>query len=481
MSRIDIIPLGPYVLDEHHQLNTFYIKTDHYHILFDVIPIQTYGLFLKEFNQHCQIKDLDYLVISNVHMSTLYVIEELVKDGFKGTLISNHFFTRQIENAHPELKIQSIKSMNYELKDEDQIIFEFMPVVFLPYPKMFLTYIPTAYTLLSNILFSSYIHMDDPQHPWMGFEQFHENMLPSSHFIKVPFQMIKDKRIEMIYPLYGKFYELTQVKEVFSKLMDLQFFNQSKPYEEHGGLMRVYDFSDAINDMQKHLKKHIPHAEIIDCFDHSKFHFDKDTLEFESSDYVGFALWNGYFEYIYVKKGILWLSILEKIVKKYVSDYHMSMPAIYESEAVKLDLQAKNLSVQKNELEKRIESLNQAIEESRDLSIKSKTTGLYIQSVLKEMIKKRLIEHNKTYRFGLMLIQLDQLNDINHQYGKKAGDEALRTLAYCIEQLKDESCLVFRQSGPGILIYKHDATVEDLMKSAVTLKNHIQFSVLFID
>lgn len=481
MIKVDVKPLGPYVIDEHHQLNTFYIQTNQFHILYDVIPIQNYDQFLNEMRQHCEINDLDFIVISNMHLSTLYVIEALMKDGFTGAIISNHFFTRQINNAYPELKIQSIQTLNYQFLDEEQLIFEFLPVVFMPYPKMFLTYIPSQYILLSNTLFSSYSHLGDQKHPWMGFEQFHENMLPSSHFIKVPFQMIKDKRIDTIYPLYGKTYHLSQIKDVFSKLMDLQFFNQSKPYEEQGGLKRVYDFSDAINDMQAHLKKHIPIDELIVCFDQSKFNFDHKTLAFVSSEYAGFVLWNSYFEHIYMKKGILWLSILEKIVKKYVNDYQMSMPAIYESEAVKLELQAKHLFVEKNELEKRIESLNEAIIESKDLSVKSKTTGLYIQSVLKEMIKKRLVEHDDKYHFGLMLIQLDQLNDLNHQYGKKAGDEALRTLAYTIEQLKDESCLMFRQSGPGVIIYKHDATIEDLKQAAIIIKNHIQSSVLFID
>jgi len=144
-------------------------------------------------------------------------------------------------------------------------------------------------------------------------------------------------------------------------------------------------------------------------------------------------------------------------------------------------LKAELLGIEKQELEKRVEALNHAIKESQDLSVKSKTTGLYLQSVLKEMINTRLQEENETYHFGLMLIQLDQLNEINHQYGKKAGDEALRTLAYVIEQLKEDSCLMFRQSGPGVIVYKHDATIESLEKAALMIKNAVQSSVLFID
>lgn len=481
MPAIKIIPIGPYVLDEMHQINTFFLKTQHFHILFDLVPIQCYDDFKFEIDHYTSIASIDYLILSNTHMSILNVMDRLINDGFKGTIISNHFFTRQIENVYPQFKAKSLKSIDFKLMDGEDIIFEFIPVVFLPYPKMFLSYMPNESILFSNTLFSRYIHSSDIDNPWAGFDQFHENMMPSSHFLQIPLKLIKDKRIDKIYPLYGPYIELHQVKDVLEHIHGLQFYNQSHPYEESGGLRRVYDFKDAINDMQLHLKRHISKDDILMCFSDSKIRFDQDTLWFVSSELVGYALWNHYFEHIYLKKGILWLSILEKVIQKYTSDYHLPTPVIYQSEVVKDNLKAELLGIEKQELEKRVEALNHAIKESQDLSVKSKTTGLYLQSVLKEMINTRLQEENETYHFGLMLIQLDQLNEINHQYGKKAGDEALRTLAYVIEQLKEDSCLMFRQSGPGVIVYKHDATIESLEKAALMIKNAVQSSVLFID
>ena len=481
MPELKIIPIGPYVLDEMHQINTFFITTKTYKILYDLVPIQFYEKFREELMSQSRIEEIDYLVLSNSHSSILNVMEKLIQDGFKGVIISNHFFSRQIENVYQNIQVKSLKSLNFILMDGKEVVFEFIPVVFLPYPKMFLSYMPLTETLFSNTIFSSYIHLDDPDNPWFGFDRFHENMMPSSHFLHIPLRLIKEKRIQTIYPLYGKGYEIYEIDQVLEHLHSLQFYNQSQPYEEEGGLRRIYDFTDALNDMQVQLKNHFSKQEILDCFSDSKITFDQDTLWFNASELVGYALWNHYFEHIYLKKGILWLSILEKTIYKYSSDYHLPKPMIYESEVVKNDLKAQNLGIEKEELEKRIDALNQAIKESKDLSIKSKTTGLYLQSVLREMMKKRLEDYNTNYYFGLMLIQIDQLNEINHQYGKKAGDEALRTLAYLIEQLKDDACLMFRQSGPGIIVYKHDATLEMLEKAALMIKNAIQSSVLFID
>lgn len=481
MPELKIIPIGPYVLDEMHQINTFFITTKTYKILYDLVPIQFYEKFREELMSQSKIEEIDYLVLSNSHSSILNVMERLIQDGFKGVIISNHFFSRQIENVYQNIQVKSLKSLDFILMDGKEVVFEFIPVVFLPYPKMFLSYMPLTETLFSNTIFSSYIHLDDPDNSWVGFDRFHENMMPSSHFLHIPLRLIKEKRIQTIYPLYGKGYEIYEIDQVLEHLHSLQFYNQSQPYEEEGGLRRIYDFTDALNDMQVQLKNHFSKQEILDCFSDSKITFDQDTLWFNASELVGYALWNHYFEHIYLKKGILWLSILEKTIYKYSSDYHLPKPMIYESEVVKNDLKAQNLGIEKEELEKRIDALNQAIKESKDLSIKSKTTGLYLQSVLREMMKKRLEDYNPNYCFGLMLIQIDQLNEINHQYGKKAGDEALRTLAYLIEQLKDDACLMFRQSGPGIIVYKHDATLEMLEKAALMIKNAIQSSVLFID
>lgn len=481
MPELKIIPIGPYVLDEMHQINTFFITTKTYKILYDLVPIQFYEKFREELMSQSRIEEIDYLVLSNSHSSILNVMEKLFQDGFKGVIISNHFFSRQIENVYQNIQVKSLKSLDFILMDGKEVVFEFIPVVFLPYPKMFLSYMPLTETLFSNTIFSSYIHLDDPDNSWVGFDRFHENMMPSSHFLHIPLRLIKEKRIQTIYPLYGKGYEIYEIDQVLEHLHSLQFYNQSQPYEEEGGLRRIFDFTDALNDMQVQLKNHFSKQEILDCFSDSKITFDQDTLWFNASELVGYALWNHYFEHIYIKKGILWLSILEKTIYKYSSDYHLPKPMIYESEVVKNDLKAQNLGIEKEELEKRIDALNQAIKESKDLSIKSKTTGLYLQSVLREMMKKRLEDYNTNYYFGLMLIQIDQLNEINHQYGKKAGDEALRTLAYLIEQLKDDACLMFRQSGPGIIVYKHDATLEMLEKAALMIKNAIQSSVLFID
>lgn len=236
MPELKIIPIGPYVLDEMHQINTFFITTKTYKILYDLVPIQFYEKFREELMSQSKIEEIDYLVLSNSHSSILNVMERLIQDGYKGVIISNHFFSRQIENVYQNIQVKSLKSLDFILMDGKEVVFEFIPVVFLPYPKMFLSYMPLTETLFSNTIFSSYIHLDDPDNPWFGFDRFHENMMPSSHFLHIPLRLIKEKRIQTIYPLYGKGYEIYEIDQVLEHLHSIQFYNQSQPYEEEGGL-----------------------------------------------------------------------------------------------------------------------------------------------------------------------------------------------------------------------------------------------------
>jgi len=159
MPELKIIPIGPYVLDEMHQINTFFITTKTYKILYDLVPIQFYEKFREELMSQSRIEEIDYLVLSNSHSSILNVMEKLIQDGFKGVIISNHFFSRQIENVYQNIQVKSLKSLDFILMDGKEVVFEFIPVVFLPYPKMFLSYMPLTETLFSNTIFSSYIHL----------------------------------------------------------------------------------------------------------------------------------------------------------------------------------------------------------------------------------------------------------------------------------------------------------------------------------
>lgn len=482
MQNIKIHPIGPFVLDEYHALNTYLIETERKNMLYDLVPIQSYPRFRQLLVAHHSIEQVDLIIISNMHMSMLSVIEQLISDGFKGEILTNHFFARQIKNAFPNLRCASLEESNNIYLENNEEILRFIPVIFLPYPKMFLTYLPKANALFSGTLFSSYrIHQNDEDR-FLSFDRFHENMMPSSQFFRIPLQIITELRIDTIYPLYGEIYTIDLVHDAMKRLQGLNFYNQSYPYKEKAGLKRIHDFKIAIEEMLAHLIKRFGSHDVLELFQQSMLEIDATTHVIQTLKIEGFALWNRFFEHIYQHKGYTWLSILEVHVKRYAEGNDLPLPAIYSSESIKLLETAKSLGIEKKELEERLSLLHEAILESRDASIKNQTTGLYIQSVLYELIHKHYMDEiSEPIKFSMLLIHLDQLQSINQRYGKRAGDDALRTAVYLVEQLKDSNCLLFNQFGPGLILFKYGASEMDLKQGALILKRAFSESVLFIE
>ncbi|MBU1094791.1 MAG: response regulator [Firmicutes bacterium] len=71
--------------------------------------------------------------------------------------------------------------------------------------------------------------------------------------------------------------------------------------------------------------------------------------------------------------------------------------------------------------------------------------------------------------------------DINRRYGKETGDETIRNMAYEIQQTIRPDSLVFKQNGPGIIIYQESTIPKNIETSALNFRNRIADSNLFIE
>jgi len=109
-------------------------------------------------------------------------------------------------------------------------------------------------------------------------------------------------------------------------------------------------------------------------------------------------------------------------------------------------------------------------------------THLYNQKFFNELLKKDLAKTQlKEKNSGFLVIQLDQLYQINKRFGNETGDEALRNMAYQLQQIKKPNTLLFKQNGPGIIIYYDNATTKEIQELAVEARNLINESNLFIE
>ena len=91
------------------------------------------------------------------------------------------------------------------------------------------------------------------------------------------------------------------------------------------------------------------------------------------------------------------------------------------------DLLAENIRENFQLAQKEISLRKKAQDELRHLNIHDKLTGIYNRSFFDEMIM--LIERKNEYPASIMFADIDNLKQVNDQYGHAAGDELLRRTA----------------------------------------------------
>jgi diguanylate cyclase (GGDEF)-like protein len=484
-SAVKFIHLGSFIYDERFGYNAYLIFSAPYYILVDLTPIQLADQFISSLEQHIDISKITHLVLQYTSISHYNTLNQIIERGFKGDIITSQFIQRQLKSSSIHLNIYSVDEIGYHLIYKNKTILHFHKLGFLPFPDMFYTYFPEKNYLLSSTLFSSFYSKEnllDYDFIKKSIFSMHQYLMPSSEFIKAPLEEIKKSRIEGVFPVLGYTFKDIIAIEMMDFVSRLDFYNTKRVIYYNDQNNEEINYIEIINHMLNKLQSQYPRIEILDLFIGSSISLLPDPLEIKKSTLTGYKLWNGFFETINAKKGLNWLMTLEPLVNKYHVDYGVEKPTPYRSMIVEVTAQKEELEKQKVDLSLEIESLNQTISQAKDLLLRCPITQLYNQEMFKQIIFQDIeLIKMKPSAFHFILVQLDQLFQINQKYGKSIGDESLRHFAYLIEQVKIEKTKIFKQNGPGILVYMPDATFESIQGCANKLKNYVSDSNLFIE
>ncbi len=479
-----VLPLGPFIVDRMHASYAYLIKNSTYTMLIDVPTLQVFDEFSSQFNAVQSYADLTFITIQHSDMTTLDVLNKIIAQGFKGTIISHEFIIRQIINLNIPVQWISFDQIDHtSFSFRSQI--QFIKTRFLPYPEGFITYDHVSKTLFSAYLFSSYYKAQAvPSLDYIEkmIFQFEKAYLPSSEYIRLVLRDLEKMSLSMIYPSFGYLIDPSISLDVLDYVTKTEFFNHHLHHQKDEKRVEEINFIEIMNEFIAILAKNYSRIDIINTFAGSPFHLDQSTITLKKTTLVDYKLWHYFFEYVYAKKGITWLILLEPSLRFIMSRFQLELPAIYRTELVKYHLEVHQLTEKQKELETTIESLKDEIERAKDHMLRDSITGLYFQNVLKEMMYSHF-EHvsAKGKTRGIILIHLDQLMDINRRYGKDTGNESLRNLVYTIENGKSEFVSLFKQQGPGILAVMEDVTKDVIVKEAENYRSLISESPHFIE
>ncbi|MDX9691679.1 MAG: response regulator [Acholeplasmataceae bacterium] len=481
MKTKNIMHLGPFVVDKKWAYNCYLLNVSDYFVLFDITPLHKYDLLKVSIEKYTSIQHIKLIVLQYIHISTLNVLIELIDDGFKGKILTNKYFGRQLKNAHLNVEIIEIEDINYKYTIGKNDYLQFYPMSYLPFPQMFLTYTSINNSFFSSSLLSSY-YIDEKATPDVILKsmfQFHYENTPSSLYIKPILDILKQTRYQAIYPLFGYVIQYDLREQAIDYLYKHDFYNSNQYSTKYLPLEEQHIY-ECLDHSLVQLSKYFSKRDIMDMFIGSPFHLQQDELKLKKSTLEGYKLYHGFFEYIYAKKGLLWLSVLEPIINRYMETYKIEQPSIYRSLVLQMNIEKDHLEKKRIELEEGLSHLKDEYEKVKENALRCPFTGLYYQNVMVEMM-----EHEKSkerdYLYGVLLIQLDQLIDFNKRYGKETGNESIRNMAYVIQNILSNEQYLYKQYGPGIYLFDAHATKDSMKKLAQTIKNEISQSNIFIE
>ena len=275
-------------------------------------------------------------------------------------------------------------------------------------------------------------------------------------------------------------------KQVFAAIHEyverLDFYNNYQVFTYNEVGQKQVNYREIINHMINHLQKYFTKIEILNTFIGTPFALQADPLVLNKSALEDYRLWHGFFEHIYVEKGISWIAILEPIVNRYYDNYDLAKPNVYLSKFIEMTMKAETLDKENIKLEAQIQKLSDEVDETKDKFMRCPITHLYNQDFFKQMLRIDLNKEIPSDRTkGFVLVQLDQLNELNRKYGNETGDESIRNMAYLLEQIKQPNSMLFKQNGPGVLVYVDDSKFKEIQKIAIDARNEISESDLFIE
>lgn len=480
-GKEQIVQIGPFFTSPHESNNTYLFLDDAVKVLIDLPFIEQFDAFETKIMSFSEIKDLTHLLIQKPTISLVNTLRRIEVEGFSGKIITTNAIKQALINNHIGKDILTIEALEFQLFIGN-FRFNFLPIQFLPFPQMFMTFESTNNTLLSNTLFSSFYetNMSTETHKNLIFA-YHKANMPSSEYLKDPIRRLRQYQIKHILPFSGLVIS-NDIDQFIEYEYQLDFYNTYQVFKYNDEFIKEFNYKEIINHVLRQLSKTINKDVIIETFARSEFIINKDVFEFSSSTLAGYKLWHGFFEYMYAKRGLTWLTILEPLVKRYHDTFGLELPAIYVSKMVEFSKSKEDLEAVKKTLEDNVKALSIEIEETKDAVLRCPITKLYNQSFLKAMLEKDLAQSNSNPLLtGFIVVQIDQLNDINRKYGKETGDESIRNLAYQATQVIDDKTGIFKQNGPGIIVYMKDVSQEKIEETAVNIRNAIKDSSHFIE
>ncbi|MGH0053926.1 MAG: diguanylate cyclase domain-containing protein [Sphaerochaetaceae bacterium] len=445
-------------------------------ILFDPGSALDGEIVLEKVQSLIPLSHLEAIVCSHQDPDLCMAIPIFEKAGFKGVVCCH-------ERAAILIQYYGIKSsfylvnhhqFSYTMQCGTSFGFIFSP--YLHFAGAIMSYLPEQQVLISGDLFGSVTadwHLYAEKDYLDGMIAFHEVYMPSHDILASTMELLDSYPLTMICPQHGSILRSTLIAEAIETLKTIPcgLFSEStsKKLQDEGGITLLLD-----QVITRLITIHGT-EKIRELFKHSPFTVNTKLQKLTKYSISEDTLWETFFRFLREQNtGLQYLTSISSMVERLSKEYDLPLPESLSSVLFRTQLEAEESRAQVQQLQKQLQELEEDLH--RDPITKLYNQDFYLARLKQELSDIPLVGKGITS----YVLNIDNLDRINLDFGSTEGDKTLRLLADLLRDYVDPQVQVCRIGGSSFALLCTTMSKEEVLSRATQLKNRIHEEDRFI-
>lgn len=479
----NIYSVGGHDQNEFLQCNPYLIVDGEEAVLIDPGSVLDFEAVYRNVTRLVPIENIKYVVLHHQDPDLCSSVPLFEKMGAKFHIVT-HWRTQTLVKYYGVTSPYYIVNKNkFQLKLNSGRVLDFIQTPYLHFPGAIATYDRETKTLFSSDLFgafSSKWSLEADESYMERMKAFHEHYMPSNEIIRPVMEVFQAMDIDLIAPQHGSLIR-NDIKTYITALRELECGTFLRPIRKN--LAKSGGYKEVCSRILKRYASIYGNDEVLRILENHEILVD-DELNILDYDYTGGMLWNILFERVFALKGIQGLIVVEPLVRQLANDYELTMPEVYETGLKTVEEKNAQLQEENNLLKEINARALSSIEEAERKLTRDAETGLYNYDFYKNYFSKEinlLIESPIHQIPGLIIMNVDNMENIKFNYGDLEIDEILKNIVYLLEDLKEDGDVLFRLHGAWFALYRQNTGKKELVLTAEQIRNKISTSKKFVE
>lgn len=408
---------------------------------------------LKNVQSLVSLSQIKYIVLQHQDPDFCAATPLFEQAGFAGQLATHWRAAHLIKYYGVTSSFYLVNEHNWELSFGNNRKIVFVPTPYLHFPGAIASYDPSSRVLFSSDLFGAFTnHAPLFADEWSGqtyqeaMKAFHEHYMPANAILRPVMEKLSQMDITCIAPQHGSIIRQA-IGDHIEILRELECGSFLKAIRRP--LSSLDGYTQLLNQVLKRLYVSYSRNLLADIFSSGNVSLDTDSGEIADFRCSGRELWDLFFQMLYDRLGFAPLYLVEPLVKKLTADYAIELPLVLQTKVLNFEEKFSALFSENLMLQAQTARLNEQLQLTAEKLMRCEITNLRTQQVFSQYLFDVCKDFTESNQSGtLLFFGVDNMAQINLNYGSAVGDEILKTLSLLIEEGLDSNHVLFKLDGP---------------------------------